>query len=88
MKYNLHHQCPKSKWGVRSRYNLLKLPIHVHTNYHRVFGNDDVKEAIIRILDQYNPTCLSDTFRNDIMKILKESDLDYYYKNWILLPKE
>lgn len=87
MSMHLHHQCPWSRWGWRENWNLLKINDKRHINYHRIFNNDTVNEAIIKILDEFNPTALSKEFRSDIMKILQESDLNYYYKNWIYLPK-
>ena len=82
-----HHCCPESKWGTRENWNILKLYDVPHINYHRVFKNDTVNEAIIRILNKFNPTALSQEFRSDMMKILEEWDLNYYYKEWIYLPK-
>ena len=82
-----HHQLPESRGWTRANWNILRLHDVPHINYHRIFKNDTVNEAIIRILDNFNPTVLSEEFRNDIEKILKEWDLNYYYKKWIYLPK-
>ena len=58
-----------------------------HNAFHRVFANDDPREQIIRLVCSINISALTDEFRNDILNVLSESDKNYYYKDWILLPK-
>lgn len=88
MWYHLHHQCPWSRGWWRWNWNLLKLADTRHINYHRIFQNDTVNEAIIKILEEFNSTALTNDFRNDMMKILQENDMDYYYKEWIITNRD
>jgi len=74
-----HHIVPRSRGGSNVRENKVKLYKVLHEALHRVFGNLDPREQLIRLLE-LNHTALTDELSRDIMKVLSEDDDEYWYK--------
>lgn len=83
---NIHHCYPQSRWGNDTDQNKAKLYVRFHEHFHSVFWNLTPQEQLLKLL-LINKTIWTEEFKNDIYKILKESDEDYYYVNWIFLHK-
>jgi len=87
-KITKHHIVPTSRgWHRSNKENIKRLRHSVHDWLHRVFNNLLPHEQLIHLILNINTSALTTEFKNDIMKILKEQDNEYYYKNWILIPK-
>lgn len=88
MKHHLtkHHILPRSHNGSNEKQNIKMLKDNIHRAFHLVFDNLTPPEQIAKLMLSINWTALTDEFKNDIMKILKETDNQYYYKNGILVP--
>lgn len=83
-----HHILPRSQWWSDDYYNIKMLKWNKHNALHTIFDNDTPREQLIRLLCNINATALTAEFQNDILKILQETDHNYYYKNGILLPNK
>lgn len=83
---NSHHLYPRSRWWTDIDENKEKLYIRFHEHFHWVFGNLTPQEQLLKLLI-INKTIWTNEFKNDIYKILNETEEDYYYKNWIFLHK-
>ncbi len=81
-----HHILAKFSWGKNTKDNMIKLFDPLHKAYHRLFGTEEIKDVLVQIL-KINWQALNNEFLEDINKIIKESDKDYYYKNGIYLEK-
>lgn len=79
IKTNIHHIIPKSKGWTNYKDNLITLNTEYHKSFHRVFWNKKPREQILQILLNINDTALTKEFKEDIFKILSESDDLYYY---------
>jgi len=84
-KEHSHHIFAKEQWGTNAPENLIRLFATIHQWYHSVFGTERVREAIIQLLS-INKPALWDEFIQDILKVLEEKDLEYYYKDWVYHP--
>lgn len=82
-----HHIIAKENNWSNDPNNIKRLRWKTHEAIHTVFGNKMPHEQIEMLLLNYNKTALNKEFINDIMQILLESDLKYYYKDWIFLPR-
>lgn len=86
-KITKHHIVPTSRWWQKSNIENIKRIRHsIHDWIHRVFDNLLPHEQLVYLTLNINTSALTEEFKTDIMKILKEQDSDYYYKNWILVP--
>ena len=83
---NSHHLCARSMGWTNNPDNLLDMPINKHTALHQLFANKLPADQLKKVI-WINRTCLTEEFKNDILKILSESDNDYYYKQWVLVKK-
>lgn len=59
-----------------------------HEALHTLFENKTPRDQIITLVSGINATALTREFKNDIMRILQETDDGYYYKKGILLPHD
>ena len=77
--YNKHHILCKSRWWTNNKQNIVKLDTRVHNALHLMFANGTPSEQIARILD-ISSTALTSEVKSDIIKILDNKELDYWYK--------
>lgn len=80
--YNIHHILPRSKGWSNIKENKVKLDTRIHTALHLMFANWTPAEQIKRILD-ISDTALTWEVKSDIVKILDNKELDYWYKKWV-----
>lgn len=85
-KEHRHHILPTSRGGTNTKENIINLFDPLHNAYHRLVGNATMPEQLYQLLKINNKT-LTDEFKKDIYKILKETDMDYYYKKGIYIGK-
>ena len=89
-KNTKHHICPKRFWTTTGNWNIVLLKENVHQALHLLLDKwgkaQAPREQIINLFNIIG-TALTDEFKNDIYKILLETDNEYYYKNWIYLKK-
>lgn len=81
-----HHILAKSRWWTSINDNKIQLYDNFHNSFHLVFWNLNIREQLSKILSISN-TAITEEFKQDIFKILKETEDDYYYKDWIYLKK-
>lgn len=79
---NVHHILARSRWWSNEDCNRIKLFVPVHDSFHRVFGNGTVQEQIFQLL-WISSKWLTEEFKRDILKVIRESDQDYYYKEGV-----
>lgn len=75
-----HHILAQSRAGTSVKDNKIKLYDNFHNAFHTVFGNLNIREQLSKILSISN-TAITEDFKQDIFKILKETEDDYYYKD-------
>lgn len=80
--YDRHHILPKSKNWSNNSNNLVSIDKRKHNALHMLFDNRTPAEQIERILD-LSSTALTKEVKSDIVKILNNKELDYWYKKWI-----
>jgi len=83
---NTHHILPTSRTWQNIKQNKIKLYEAFHIPYHRIFGNLDFREKLLKII-QIDNTALNNEFKQELLKLLNETDYWYYYKNGVYLPK-
>ena len=91
-KLTKHHIVPRHLNWSNHWNNILKLKDNVHKALHLLLDDEQSRaqkprEQFIKLIWMYD-MALTDQFKNDVYKILLEVDDAYYYKNWILIPKE
>lgn len=74
----------KSRGWSNEDLNKKQLFIPLHDAFHRVFWNGTIQEQIFQIL-WISSTWLTNEFKRDMMKILKESDQEYYYQRGVFM---
>lgn len=79
---NVHHILMLSRGWSNEDCNKVKLFVPLHDAFHRVFWNGTIQEQLFQLM-WINSKWLTDEFKKDVMKILKESDQEYYYKNGV-----
>ena len=82
--FNKHHIVPRSKWWSNIDDNLIKIPIQVHNAIHLLFQNRTPAEQIKSIL-KINEKALTKDFKQSIFDIIRLTETEYIYNNWILL---
>ena len=82
-----HHIVPRSRNGTWYAGNIKIIRENIHVALHALFYNRTPPEQIKRIMEIAD-TALTTEFKNDVAKILKESDNSYYYNKWVLIPKK
>ena len=80
--YDNHHILPRSRWWTNLNENIVRLDKRKHIALHMLFDNNTTSEQIKRIID-ISTTCLTEDVKSDIIKILNNTELDYWYKQWI-----
>lgn len=83
---NNHHCYPQSRWWCDTEINKQRLYIRLHEHLHWVFGNLTPQEQLLKLMI-INKSIWTEEFKNDIYKILNETQEDYYYQRWIFLHK-
>ena len=83
---NIHHLYPTSRGGRNIDENKRELYIMLHNNFHWVFGNLTPKEQLLKLM-LINKSIWTEEFKNDIYKVLNETQEDYYYQRGIYLHK-
>lgn len=91
MKYpvaqTIHHLLPKSIGGSNNESNLRKVNDNFHRAFHRVFENRSPVGQIAMLTD-FNAPALTLDFCARVNELLKDAqDLDFVYKQGILVPK-
>ena len=86
-KLTRHHIVPKSMNWSNTPDNIKKLKDNIHRALHILFSNQTPVEQMETLMYSINTTALTYEFKNDIWKILSIKDDEYFYKNWILIPK-
>jgi len=81
-----HHILNRSRWWSNIKENIVSLEQKQHKALHNLFANEWPREQILTLVCNINMSALTEEFRNDILNLLSETDLNYYYKDWILLP--
>jgi len=81
-----HHILPKSRGGSCIEDNKVKLYENIHSSLHCLFWNLTIREQLCKMLSIAG-TAIGKDFKEDIFKILKETENEYYYKDWIYLKK-
>ena len=76
---NKHHLIPKSKWGLTTSQNILKVDVWEHSRWHTWCGNDTPVEALCRVL-LWNDKVWSENFKADLMEVLDNYLNNYYEK--------
>ena len=74
-----HHLVPKSKNWTNNKVNLLPLRSDIHSAFHMIFKDDTPQEQIQTLLN-INTTVLTEEVKSDIIHILDNKELDYWYK--------
>ena len=76
--YNRHHCLPRSKWGLSTDVNVIKLPVSEHIKLHSYFWNATPVEQICKIL-LLNEKVWSENFKSDLIAVL-DNYLNKYYE--------
>jgi len=84
---NCHHILPTSRQWSNYYNNKIMLYQSVHDALHRMYGNATPREQLLQLLF-INSKALSAEFKSDILKVLEETDDEYYYENWVLKPRK
>lgn len=82
---NKHHIVPSSRLVAGSDNVVVKLFTNLHDNYHWLFGNAVIQEALQQML-KINWPVLSDKYRKDLEEVINMSD-SYVFKNWIYIKR-
>ena len=77
--YNRHHLIPRSKGGLSSENNVIKIPVTEHIKLHSYFTNSTPVEQICKIL-LVNEKVWSDNFKADLIDVLSNYLNNYYQK--------
>lgn len=80
--YDNHHILPRSRWWTNLNENIVRLDKRKHIALHMLFDNNEIPKQIQRLLD-ISTTALTEDVKSDIIKILNNTELDYWYKQWI-----
>jgi hypothetical protein len=80
-----HHIFAKSLGWLSVEANKIKLYDAFHCADHRMFWTLLFREKILKIIAM-DKTALAD-IKEDLLKLLQEKDLSYYYKDWIYIRK-
>ena len=80
--FDRHHILPRSRKWANIWENIVKLDRRKHNALHMLFDNKTPPEQIARILDIAD-TALTEQVKSDIIKILNNFELDYWYNKWI-----
>lgn len=84
---NIHHIVARSEGGTNEPENKTKLYMPIHDAYHRLLWTEKIRGAILQIL-KINSSAIKNTpFEQDIIKLLQETEDEYYYKDWVYYRK-
>ncbi len=75
---NRHHCLPRSKGGLSTEVNVIKLPVNEHIKLHSYFGNATPIEQICKIL-LVNEKVRTENFKADLIAVL-DNYLNKYYE--------
>lgn len=85
--YNNHHEIARHRGGTSHEDNMIRIKITMHEAINTLFGPSTPQEELLKIMD-LNMSCLTEEFKNDVMKILTIKDPRYIYKKWMYLPNK
>jgi hypothetical protein len=80
---NTHHIVARFEGGTNHPDNKLKIYMPVHEAYHRLLGTEKIRWALLQILKINSKAIKNTQFELDILKVLEETDDEYYYKDGV-----
>lgn len=90
-KLTKHHIIPRNweklKWSNDPN-NIKMLKDNVHRALHILFANKSPVEQIEYMMYNINTTALTYEFKNEVWKILSIDENDFFYKDWLYIPKK
>jgi len=89
-KYNMHHICPSSRWGITNDINCEMIKQSTHQAIHTLFSNEIFPEQIVRLAN-LSAKALRPEVVSQLMEVLERRDMEdpeaWYKPECLRIPK-